>query len=140
MDKKYEKIINIKYPFKLQVTRMPEEKRAAQFSAFKALNGFEEKINQKNQSPDKKPILDSDELYLLNEKIKLLMSFEKPVTVSVEYWHETNNETGIIKKEELKFIKISSDLKNIEFDNNIIIPLYNIINLQGDIFSYIESY
>lgn len=37
-------IINMKYPFETVRPRMSMRDRAAQFSSFKALSGFEEKI------------------------------------------------------------------------------------------------
>lgn len=45
----YSDIINMKYPFSLKRPRMSEEKRAAQFSSFKALSGFEEEINERGK-------------------------------------------------------------------------------------------
>ncbi len=42
----YDDIINIKYPFTLKHPRMSISDRAAQFSSFKALSGYEEKIDE----------------------------------------------------------------------------------------------
>lgn len=46
---KYDDIINLPYPPKNKKTVLKPEDRAAQFSSFKALNGFDEAIDEENR-------------------------------------------------------------------------------------------
>ena len=58
MSNKYGDIIDTEYPFKLKHIRMGANDRAAQFSAFQALSGFETMIHETARSTDKQIELD----------------------------------------------------------------------------------
>lgn len=47
---KYDDIINLPYPPKNKKSVLKAEDRAAQFSSFKALNGFDEAIDEENKT------------------------------------------------------------------------------------------
>ena len=47
---KYDKIINLPYPPKGKKSNITPEDRAAQFGSFKALNGFDEAIEDENRA------------------------------------------------------------------------------------------
>ena len=46
---KYDKIINLPYPPKGKKSNITSEERAAQFGSFKALNGFDEAIEDEDR-------------------------------------------------------------------------------------------
>lgn len=47
---KYDNIINLPYPPKGKKSNITPEDRAAQFGSFKALNGFDEAIEDENRA------------------------------------------------------------------------------------------
>ncbi len=56
----YEDIINLPHPTSKRHPRMPIYDRAAQFSPFAALTGYEEAIKETARQTDEEPILDNN--------------------------------------------------------------------------------
>lgn len=69
---RYSAIINLTRP-ESRRQKMSAADRAAQFSAFAALNGLEEQINETARFVDRKIELSEDEMETLNRKIRLLI-------------------------------------------------------------------
>ena len=68
----YEDIINLPYPVSLSHPRMPVSDRAAQFSPFAALSGYEEAIQETGRLTGARKELDEDAKNALDEKLQLL--------------------------------------------------------------------
>lgn len=56
----YKDIINLPHPTSKRHPRMPIYDRAAQFSPFAALTGYEEAIKETARQTDEEPILDNN--------------------------------------------------------------------------------
>lgn len=83
----YEHIRNMKYPFDLIKPRMSLHDRAAQFSPFAALTGYEDETNETARLTDDKLILDDDRQVMLNEAISTLLSHQyEELSITVEYF------------------------------------------------------
>lgn len=131
MPKDYSDIINIKNHELLNHQRMPIENRAFQFSPFKALNGYDEALEESRRITDnRKELLDDLENDInlklqiikknLNNKIKCRVTyFVKDVKKAGGYY---NNITGIVKK-------VDEDNKRLIFDNNKTVFFDSIIEL-----------
>ncbi len=77
---KYDDIIDIQYPTPNTRKRMTMPERAAQFSAFAALTGYDEAIDETARLTDPKTMLSEDEQIEIGEKLKYLKEkiAEKP--------------------------------------------------------------
>ena len=69
---KYDDIIDIQYPTPNTRKRMTMPERAAQFSAFAALTGYDEAIDETARLTDPKTMLSEDEQIEIGEKLKYL--------------------------------------------------------------------
>lgn len=78
---KYDDIINVKYPTPKTRKRMSMTERAAQFSPFAALTGYDEAIEETARLTDPKTMLSEDEQNEIGEKLRYLKErlTEKPV-------------------------------------------------------------
>lgn len=99
--------------------RMTMEERAAQFSPFKALTGYEENIEYSNIIEQKKIILSEDGLIRLDEILKRVTKDEK---YEIEYYCKTNKDKG-------KYIKTISKIKIDEIKKVIILESKEKINI-----------
>lgn len=77
---KYDDIINLEYPTPNTRKRMKISERAAQFSAFAALTGYDDAIEETARLTDPKTMLSEDEQNEIGEKLKYLKEkiAEKP--------------------------------------------------------------
>lgn len=123
---RYDDIINLDRP-KSNHPKMPLEKRAAQFSPFAALTGYDDMIEDvsrikfnKIESYDELETIISDKLNYLNNHIK------DRIEVSITYYDYSNSIyttiKGIIKR-------IDSIYHNVKLENNKIIDMFDIINI-----------
>jgi len=101
---KYKDIINLKNPTSKKYPRMSIEKRAAQFSPFAALTGFEEKIIETKRLTQTKIDLTDEYKLILNEKI--IEKYKNKVKTTITYFIKDKlkkggkyiEEKGVIKK------------------------------------------
>ncbi len=92
---KYDDIIHLTRPLYPDRGRMSAHDRAAQFSPFAALTGYEEAIEETARLTDAKGELDENEKQLLNEKLLLIqdMAPDYPV-VSLSYFRPDGKKSG----------------------------------------------
>lgn len=83
----YKDIINL--PHHISEKHMPMSRlgRAAQFSPFAALSGYEDLINESRRINEQQHILSEDELMVLNDRLSYLQSIiQQGPEISVEYY------------------------------------------------------
>lgn len=68
----YDDIINLPHPTSERHPRMPMMNRAAQFSAFRALTGYEDAVEETARLTDSKVELTEEEKAVLDAKLQLL--------------------------------------------------------------------
>ncbi|MCD7958094.1 MAG: hypothetical protein LUF89_00825 [Ruminococcus sp.] len=130
----YESIRNMKYPFDLIKPKMSLQDRAAQFSPFAALTGYEDETNETARLTDDKLILDDDRQAMLNDAAKKLLShlYEK-VPITVEYFVPDHaKEGGKYTVYSGKFRWLDSYNRRIVFYDGKEIPLDDIYDIQID--------
>ena len=132
MNEKYSDIIHLPHPISEKHPRMPMLDRAAQFSPFAALTGYEEAIYETGRLTEEKTELGEEEKAILDRKQRLLLEklYERPA-LTVTYFVPDEKKSGgryVTKTGNLKRIdliqrwmlltdgtKISlEDVKNIE--------------------------
>lgn len=129
---RYDDIINLPHHESLTRPRMPLIDRAAQFSPFAALTGYDEAINETERFVDERIELDEHTIAMLDEKLKLLRKrIDENPSVMITYFVPDINKDGG------RYITVTGNVKKIdEFKKKIIlengteIPINEIIGLQ----------
>lgn len=125
---KYKEIINLKNPTSKKYPRMSIEKRAAQFSPFAALTGFEEKIIETKRLTQTKIDLTDEYKLILNEKI--IEKYKDKVKTTITYFIKDKLKKGGKYIEEKGVIKKIDDYnKQIILENNKKISIIDIIDI-----------
>lgn len=116
---KYDDIINMPHHVSTNRSHIPNEERAAQFSAFAALTGFDEMIDEEGRWVDKRLEPDESRTAAINEKLKMIADdIETKPIVTVEYFTaDTEKDGGIYTKMTDSVEKIDSEAGSIIFEN-----------------------
>lgn len=119
MSGKYDDIINLPHPTSKKHPRMSRQNRAAQFSPFAALTGYDAEIREMSRQTEKKKQLSEDQLDMLNEKImELLKLLHKPVRAVVTYFvPDPKKEGGTYRKKDCYIDKISMEKRVLLLEN-----------------------
>lgn len=87
MKPKYEAILYMERP-KSKHIHLTREQRAAQFSPFAALKGYEESIKEEGREVIKKIVLSDDEKEVLNNKINYLLDNIENLNYKITYFEK----------------------------------------------------
>lgn len=119
MSGKYDDIINLPHPTSKKHPRMSRQNRAAQFSPFAALTGYDAEIREMARQTEKKKQLSEDQWDMLNEKIMELLKLpHKPVRAVVTYFvPDPKKEGGTYRKKDCYIDKISMEKRVLLLEN-----------------------
>ena len=137
---KYDEIIN--FPHHVSKTRpqMPMSDRAAQFSPFAALTGYDSAIRETGRLTDEKIDLDEESLNALNVRYQMLTdALEERPEVRITYFKPDERKAGGA------YVTITGAVRKIDdFEQTIImqdgtrIPMGDVLSLEGELFSALE--
>ncbi len=139
-EKKYADIINMPHHISLNRPRMSDIDRAAQFSPFAALTGYDSTVAEAGRLTSKKCEISEDVKTILNEKMQMIRDYldDKPF-ISVTYFVPDKRKDGGA------YVTVSGVVKEIsEYDRAIIlndktsIPIDQICDIQGEMFVWVE--
>ena len=139
-EKKYADIINMPHHTSPNRPRMPEGDRAAQFSPFAALTGYDSTVAEAGRLTDKKLDISEDAKTVLNEKMQMMLDRldDKPIVTITYFVPDSRKDggayvsaTGVVKE-------ISAIARAIVFDDKTSIPIDQICEIEGDMFKYFE--
>ncbi len=134
---KYDDIINFEHPTSKKHPRMSLYDRAAQFSPFAALTGYETAVRETARLTAEKHILSDDDIAVLNRKLHIISEkMEEMICVSITYFVPDKNKdggayitcSGVIKR-------IDSNEGKIIMNDNISIPIEDIVQIESELFS-----
>lgn len=132
----YEDIINLPHHVSPTRSRMSMSERAAQFSPFAALSGFEDAIHETARLTNQKIELDENAKAVLDEKLRLLAeAVEDHPRAAVTYFLADKKKSGgeyITVTENVK--KIDSVQREVVMLNGTRIPVDDILDIAGDLF------
>ena len=140
MNKNYDDIINLPHHVSKKRPQMSIEQRSAQFAPFAALTGYDEAVKETARRTDKKIELDDGQKEILNNKLLyILENIDIKPNVTFTYFVKDNkkiggkyiNKTGLIRK-------IDMVEQYIQFYDKTKININDIIQIESDIFSFIE--
>ncbi len=137
---KYDDIINLPHFVSKKYPQMSMRDRAAQFSPFAALTGYDAEIKETTRLTDRRIELDEDVLDKLNERLyilrKVLDDGSVYPEVRITYFEKD------LKKDGGKYITVSGRVRKIHEYRNIVIfedgteiPVHDISDIDGDIFN-----
>lgn len=134
--KNYDDIINLPHHTSKTRPRMSKEGRAAQFGAFRALDGHEEMIEETARVTEDKLQLSENKVDILNVKLNILYSnLDDSPDVTICYFIPDELKSGG------KYTFFQGKIKKIDLykrliiaDNNKPIPIDFIYDIQGELF------
>lgn len=141
MENKYDDIINLPHHQSATRLHMSNYDRAAQFSPFAALTGYDDAVVETARITDNKIELDEYGLDKLNEKLNVIQhSLKEEPEVSITYFVADKNKSGGCYK------TLKGAVKRIyEYEQLILmkegtkIPIEDVLEITGDVFKALEE-
>lgn len=113
---KYADIINLPHHVSSTRPHMSIEERAAQFSPFAALTGHEDAIKETARQTEREIILDENELEILDEKLKAILSDKSDnKNIKVVYYVPDENKNGG------KYVECSGRVKKMDVYRHVLV-------------------
>ncbi len=129
---KYDDILNLPHHVSSTRPHMSMYDRAAQFSPFAALTGYDDTVKETARLTDEKKELTADKISDLNQKIVFLKEHaEEHPQITVEYFIPDEKKSGGKYVTLLgRFRRIDEHNHNMVFTNGEEIPLNNIFEIE----------
>lgn len=140
MNEKYDEIMSLPHHVSKTRPQMPMSDRAAQFSPFAVLAGYDSAIRETGRLTDEKIELDEESLTALNVRYQMLMDVlaEGP-EVRITYFKPDEKKAGGA------YVTTVGEVRKIDdFEQAIImqdgtrIPMEDVLSLEGELFSVLE--
>ena len=139
---KYDDMVYMQNPIPMCKPRMSLQDRAAQFSPFAALTGYDDAVEETARLTDTRLELSEDMKTILNEKMQMILdNAENEPIVTITYFVPDKKKsggayvdvTGIVKEiDEYERCIVMTDKKKI--------PIEQIREINGELFSGIDMY
>ena len=116
MSDSYEDIIHLPHHVSARRPRMSALDRAAQFSPFAALTGYDDAIQETLRHTERKIVLDEEETELLNSKLRFLasLSAQRPAAAITYFVPDAKKEGG-------SYITTMGQVKRIDEGNQVVV-------------------
>ena len=137
----YEDIINLSRPMPTR-PRMPMIDRAAQFSPFAALTGYDAAIQETGRLTDQRIELDEDAKARLSDRLQLIKENigENPVVEITYFVPDERKEGGAYITETGVVLRIDEYARRIVMADGKRIPIREVIQLEGELFHGTEGF
>ena len=137
---KYDDIIDLPHHVSATRPQMPMLDRAAQFSPFAALTGYDAAIKETGRLTDEKIELDEEALNILNMKFQILVdSLDDEPEVTFTYFKPDERKAGGAYIEVTGTVKkVDGFERQIVMQNGMKMPMDDILNIEGDIFASLQ--
>lgn len=137
----YEDIIHLPHHVSSRRPQMPMSDRAAQFSPFAALTGYDDAIRETGRLTEQKLEPDEETLELLNQKIRLLREHlrEHPEVRFTYFRPDSCKEGGAYLTKSGTIQKIQLCERIVVLGDGTLIPMDDILDMESPLFEKIES-
>lgn len=137
---KYDEIINLPHHASKTRPQMPMSDRAAQFSPFAALTGYDSAIRETGRLTEERIELDEEALMALNMRYQLLIdSLKECPEVRITYFKPDERKSGGAYLTITGVVKKVDDYKRlITMQDGMIIPLDDVLMIEGKLFSGLQ--
>ena len=136
----YDNIINLPHHVSDKRNRMSQRDRAAQFSPFAALTGYDDKIDETARLTDEKEELTEDRKNLLDRQTSLLLEhINEELDVKVTYFTPDEYKNGGVYRTVCGIVRrIDTAAKEFIFADGFIIKTDDIYSIESELFSLYE--
>lgn len=136
MTREYDDIIHLPHHVSKTRPQMPVLNRAAQFSPFAALAGHDTAVKETARLIEERIVLDEYMKEVLNNKLQIIADqLEEHPEIVITYFQAD------VKKDGGAYVTANGTVKNIDkyervvvMENRIVIPIDEIIGIEGEIF------
>ena len=135
-EQKYADIFDMPHHVSTKHPQIPVKDRAAQFAPFAALTGHDEAIKETARLTDERIELDEGTLAILNDKIQIILdNLDIEPEITVTYFKPDDKKSGGAYIDHTGVVKrIDEFEKTVIFTDKIIIPIEDILDIQGTVF------
>ena len=136
----YSDILDLPHHASAKHARMRKVDRAAQFSPFAALTGYDAEVRETARLTDVRMELDESKKYMLNEKLRLILRIlEKKPEIAITYFVPDEKKTGGAYKRVTGVVKKIDEFKRtVVMTDETIIAIEQIIEIDGDCFDALK--
>ena len=136
----YDDIISLPHHVSATRPQMSMIDRAAQFSPFAALTGYDAAIKETGRLTDEKIELDEESLNILNMKFQILVdSLADEPEVTFTYFKPDERKAGGAYVDVTGAVKKVDDFERlIVMQNGTKMPMDDILNIEGEIFASLQ--
>lgn len=136
----YEDIINLPHHISTKRPQMSMLDRAAQFSPFAALTGYDAAIKETGRLTDEKIEMDEESLNMLNMKFQLLVdTLDNKHEVAFTYFKPDETKAGGAYVTATGCVKKIDDFERlITMMDGTKIPMDDVYSIEGDIFKALD--
>lgn len=135
---KYDDIINMPHHVSSKRKRMSMIDRAAQFSPFAALTGYDAAVKETARLTDKRIELDEYEKAVLDEKLRIALKYPDEEITITYFKPDERKDGGAYISAVGKIKKLSDYERVVVLCNGLKIPVENIIKIEGEFFSFFD--
>jgi hypothetical protein len=134
MSDNYDDILSLPHPTSRTHPRMSRQDRAAQFSPFAALTGYEAVVKETARLTEERPILTEDEVAELDTRLRLAM--ELNAEVAVTWFRPDDKKSGGSYITTTGRIRKADELQHIlTMEDGTQIPIQEVTAVSGMIFN-----
>lgn len=137
----YRDIIDLPHHASAARPRMSQRDRAAQFSSFAALTGYEDIIAESARLTDERSELSEDDRARINRRLQIVLEniCERP-EVKITYFVADKRKSGGAYETAVGFVKRLDEFEmSVVFTDNKAIPIADIFDIEGEIFRGTEE-
>lgn len=136
----YDDIINLPHHISKTRPQMSMKDRAAQFSPFAALTGYDAAIKETGRLTDEKIELDEEALSNLNMKFQILFErLDEQPDIAITYFKPDETKSGgAYLTATAKIKKVDEYERIITTANGTKIPMDDVTNLESEIYQFLE--
>lgn len=137
---KYSDIINLPYRKSTERQRMTNVERAAQFSSFAALTGYEDAVEETARLTDRRYNLSDTAIETLDRKLRIINENinKSPVVLITHFIPDDRKEGGEYHTTKGAVKKIDDCLREVVMSSGEQIPIDDIAEIDGEIFTGID--
>lgn len=138
---RYDDIINLPHPTSAKHPRMPAIDRAAQFSPFAALTGYDAAVKETARLTDQRIELDEYAKAALDERLRIVQdNIREHPEVTVTFFLPDERKAGGAYVDHTGCVKKVDTYQNyLVMIDGAEIPIYEIIDLQGELFRGLDD-
>ncbi len=139
MTDNYDDLLYLPHHTSRKHPRMSRLDRAAQFSPFAALTGYDDAVRETARLTDRRVELSDDELAALDERLRLVLAWEDAPPVSVTWFQpDRRKEGGAYVTTQGRIRKVDEVKRVLVMDDGSKIPVDDIVELDSEIFDCVE--